>query len=409
MKMPRFPLALLLIALAPFALAGGKRRSAAAPGGTAFGAHPLHSLELVADTSDLAPLREITRGASIVALGDATHGTREFFTVKLRLIDYLVRELGFDVVSLEAPFAITERLNIYVQTGAGDPRALLREMSERLNYFFWDVEELLVTIEWMRAYNAHRGERPPLELAGADIYDHTGAAAGVLDYLRGVDPAALADAELNYDCVLRNTRSTGCEENARRVRDALAASNAGTRAYADALHYADVVLQYFHLQMYEPRERSMAANLLWIREHRGRSGKVIHWGHQEHVGKLHSRYTRGVTMGSILAESIGREYVAIGTLTGSGSFLQWERLSSSSAEYFVSPQTFPDPERGSYEWHFRQRGIPAMLIPLRGRWVPGTSFRTAATTSGWRTIEQPLTQKLDAVIYVDRTSATRLN
>lgn len=409
MKTPRVLLALLLIALAPFAFGASKRRSAAAPGGTAFAAYPLHSLELVADTSDLAPLHDLTRGASIVALGDATHGTREFFTVKLRLIDYLVRELGFDVVSLEAPFAITERLNVYVQSGAGDPRALLREMSERLNYFFWDVEELLTTVEWMRAYNAHRGDRPPLELAGADIYDHTGAATGVIDYLRRADPAALPDAELNYECVFRNARTSGCEENARRVREALAARNAGTRDYEDALHYADSVLQYFHLQMYEPRERSMAATLLWIRDHRGRSGKVIHWGHQEHVGKLHSRYTRGVTMGSILAESLGREYVAIGTLTGSGSFLQWERLSSSSSEYFVSPQTFPDPEPGSYEWQFRQRGIPAMLIPLRGRWVPGTSFRTAATTSGWRTIEQSLTQKLDSVIYVDRTRATRLN
>ncbi len=404
--MPRLLLALLLILLAPFSLDAAKRRSAWAMGGTSFSAYPLHSLQLTADRSDLEPLREIVGHGSIVALGDATHGTHEFFTVKLRLIDYLVRELGFDVVSLEAPFPITERLNRYVQTGEGNPRLLLRELRERLNYFFWDVEELLAVVEWMRAYNAHRGDRPPLVLAGADIYDHTGAVAGVLDYLRRVDPAAASQAETNYTCVLQNGRHAGCQENARRVRDALVARNERTREFKDALHDADVGLQYFHLQFSEPREISMASNLLWIRENRGQSRKVIHWGHQEHIGKLHSIYTKGATLGSLLAASLGREYVAIGTVAGSGIFLQWERAAG-TREYVLAPEILPDPEPGTYEWHFRQRGIPAMLIPLRRRPVPGTSFRTAATTSGWRTIEQPLSEKLDAVIYVDRTKPTR--
>ena len=376
-----------------------------APGGTAFAAYPLHSVELVADASDLEPLRSIVGRASIVALGDATHGTHELYTVKLRLIDELVRNHGFDVLSLEAPFAITERLNAYVQGAPGDPRALLAELHSRLLYLFWDVEELLAVIESMRDYNAHRGARPPLELAGADIYDEAGAVAGVLDYLRTVDPAAAGEAEREYACVLAGQRDGVCRVAAERVHETLAARAEATRAYDDALHYAAVVLQFFHLQMYEPRERSMAANLLWIRDHRGSARKVIHWGHQEHVGKLPSTYARGRTMGTILAEQLGRDYVAIGTLIGSGTFLQWEPLSSGI--FTESPQTLPDPEEGTYEWHFRRRGMPAMLIPLRNKTVPGTSFRTAGTTSGWSSIRQSLAQKLDAVIYVDRTTPTR--
>jgi erythromycin esterase len=399
--MSRFRAATLILAVLLTSAADAKRRSARAPGGTMFAAYPLHSVELVADTSDLEPLDAIVRDASIVALGDATHGTHEFYTVKLRLIDYLVRRHGFTVLSLEAPFPITERINTYVQGGPGNPRALLAELNDRLFYLFWDVEELLAVIEWMREYNAHRGEAPAIEIAGSDIYDETGAVAGVLDYLRRVDPAAAANAEREYACVLAGNRNGLCRIAAEGVRDALAARQDGTREFDDALHHADVVLQFFHAPIYEPRERSMAANLLWVRDHRGR---VIHWGHQEHVGKLPSTYARGITMGTILGEQLGDDYVAIGTLTGSGTFLQWEQLSPTL--FAEAVQTFPDPAEGTYEWHFRQRGLNAMLIPLR-RPVPGTAFRTAATTSGWKTMTQPLAEKLDAVIYIDRTSATR--
>lgn len=395
------PLLATLLLLAIALDAHARRRAVAVPD---FPVYPLHSTQLTADTTDLEPLRAITKDVSIVALGDSTHGTHEFFTVKLRLIDFLVRETGFDVVALGAPFPITERLNRYVQGEAVDPRATLAEMSDRLHYFFWDVEELLAAIEWMREYNAHRGEKPPLELAGADIYDQQGGVAGVLAYLQRVDPAAASAAEIQYSCVLGGQRTNGCEAAARRVSDALAARGESGRAYEDALQYATVVLQYFHPQMYEPRDQSMAANLLWIREHRGASRKVMYWGHQEHAGKTESTYIRGRSMGVLLSEQLGSEYVAIGTLTGSGSFLQWEAL---DADWFRTVlTTLPGPEPGSYEARFRQRGHAAMLIPLRT--LPGeASFRTAPTTPGWKSIPGSLAQKLDAVLYIDRTTPTR--
>jgi erythromycin esterase len=399
--MPRSRAAALLLAILVLtSSADAKRRSARAPGGTAFAAYPLHSVELVSDTSDLEPLDDVVRNASIVALGDATHGTHEFYTVKLRLIDYLVRRHGFQVLSIEAPFPIVERLDAYVQGGPGDPGALLGELSDRLLYFFWDVEELLAVVEWMRGYNAHRGDRPALHIAGSDIYDESGAVAGVVDYLLRTDPAAAADAERDYACVLAGSRNGDCQLAAERVRAALAARQDGSRAFDDALHHADVVLQFFHAPVYEPRERSMAANLRWVRDHRGRT---IHWGHQEHAGKLPSSFAHGITMGTILAAELGDRYVAIGTLAGSGTFLQWEQLSPGI--FAESPKPLPDPAEGTYEWHFRQRGFPAMLVPLR-RPVPGTAFRTGGTTSGFSTVKQPLSDKLDAVIYVDRTTPT---
>lgn len=395
---------LVILALASLAVTtSAKRRAVHAPGGDAFFAHPLHTVELTSDTTDLAPLRSIAGLATIVALGDATHGTHEFFAVKLRIIDFLVRELGFDVVSLEAPYAISERINAYVKGGPGDARALLEEMRTRHLYFFWDVEEMLTLVEWMRSYNAHRGDRPPVEFAGADIYDAAGAAAEVIHYLGTVDPASAAEATIAYACVERGERDGECQVSALGVRDALVERGGEGRAYEDALHAADVVLQLFHLQALEPRERSMAENLLWIRDHRGSARKVVHWGHQEHVGKVPSPYTRGVTMGTIVSERLGRGYVAIGTLTGSGSFLQWER---SGSLWLETLRTFPAPDAGSYEERFRARGLPLMLVPLRGQ-RGSAAFRTAGTTSGFTTLTQSLPQKLDAVVYVDVTTPTR--
>ena len=401
MPRSRVPLLILVLVLFTTSAAAAKRRSARAPGGTAFAAYPLHSVELVADTSDLEPLDAIVRNASIVGLGDVTHGTHEVYTLRLRMIDYLVRRHGFTALSIEMPFPIGERIDAYVQGGPGNPRLLLRELHDRLLYFFWNTEEVLAVIEWAREYNAHRGDRPALHIAGSDIYDETGGVEGVLAYLRSVDPAAAAEAQSEYACVLAGTRNGVCQLAAQRVRDALAARQDATPAYEDALHHADVVLQFFHALVFEPRERSMAANLIWVRDHRGR---VMHWGHQEHVGKLDSRFSNGISMGKVLAQQLGDDYVAIGTLTGSGTFLQWEQLSRGIfAEKIV---TLEDPEEGLYEWHFRRRGLSAMLVPLR-RPVPGTRFRTAGTLNGYSRVQQPLHEKLDAVVYVDRTTATR--
>lgn len=402
---PRLRIAIAALLILTTSAAHARRRSAFAPGGTTFTAYPLQSTTLIADRSDLAPLRAIVGPANIVGLGDATHGTHELFTLRLRMIDYLVHEMGFDVVALEAPFAISEKLNVYVKGGGGNPRAILGELRSRLNYFFWNSEELLAVMEWMRAYNAHRGDRPLLEFAGADIYDYAGAVSMVVEYLRTIDPAAATDADANYACVLGpRVPGTGCETSARRVRDALALRNDGTRAFHDALHAADVVLQNFHLQFYEPREYSMAANLLWIQQHRGTSGRVVYWGHQEHIGKAESPFTKGTTMGRLLSQQIGREYVAIGSLIGSGTFLQWERVNQMWIDTAV---TIPEPPEGTYEWHFRRRGLSVALIPLKNRNVPGTSFRTGATSGGVYPMQQSLNGKVDAVIYVDRSTPIR--
>jgi erythromycin esterase len=151
---------ILLLAFAPLAFAAKTQRPETQRPDTAerwllANAPARLSTELVPYSHDLEPLRPLAGNRSIVALGDATHGTHEFYTVKLRAIDFLVRELSFDVVALEAPFPTLNRIDAYVQGGAGDPRALLAGLKHAI-YPFWNSEELLAVIEWMRVQRRAR-------------------------------------------------------------------------------------------------------------------------------------------------------------------------------------------------------------------------------------------------------------
>jgi erythromycin esterase-like protein len=99
--------------------------------------------------ADMKPLKKIIGDARIVSLGEATHGTREFFQLKHRMLEFLASEMGFTIFSIEANMPEAYRLNDYVLNGTGDPAKLLKGM-----YFWtWDTQEVLEMIHWMREFN----------------------------------------------------------------------------------------------------------------------------------------------------------------------------------------------------------------------------------------------------------------
>jgi len=132
--------------------------------------------------SDLRDLRRIVGNARIVALGEGTHGTREFFQLKHRITQYLATEMGFTVFAIEANLPEAWRINDYVLGGPGDPRALIKGM-----YFWtWNTEEVLEMVEWMRRFNASKRGR--IEFTGFDMQYPDTAAAIVRRYLATHDP-----------------------------------------------------------------------------------------------------------------------------------------------------------------------------------------------------------------------------
>jgi len=130
---------------------------------------------------DLRPLRALIGQARIVSLGEATHGSREFFQMKHRMLEYLASELGFTIFSIEANMPEAYRLNDYVLEGNGDPAQLLRGM-----YFWtWDTEEVLAMIRWMRAFNQSGKGR--IQFTGFDMQTPNVAATIVREFTARYD------------------------------------------------------------------------------------------------------------------------------------------------------------------------------------------------------------------------------
>ncbi len=136
--------------------------------------------------ADMAGIKKIVGDARIVSLGEATHGTREFFQLKHRMLEYLATEMGFSIFSIEANMPEAYRLNDYVLNGNGDPAKLLRGM-----YFWtWDTEEVLDMIKWMREFN--KSGKGRVEFTGFDMQTPTVALEIARDFLRPWDEGYVA-------------------------------------------------------------------------------------------------------------------------------------------------------------------------------------------------------------------------
>ena len=158
--------------------------------------------------ADLQRLKSVISGARVVSLGEATHGSREFFQLKHRLLEFLATEMGFTIFSIEANMPEAYRLNDYVLNGTGDPAQLLRGM-----YFWtWDTEEVLDMIRWMRAFNQSGKGR--VEFTGFDMQTPSVAQDIVrgfvarydAPYLSTFDPAA---AQVRAASTTASTTSLG--------------------------------------------------------------------------------------------------------------------------------------------------------------------------------------------------------
>jgi len=164
---------------------------------------PLKTVEAGHGFDDLQPLAKVVGDARIVALGEATHGTREFFQLKHRLVEFLATQKGFTIFSIEANMPEAYRLNDFVLNGHGDPKQLLRGM-----YFWtWDTQEILDMILWMREFN--RSGKGRIEFTGFDMQTPNVAIDIVRDFVKEHDPAYLDTLNKTYSDVVSAQKSQG--------------------------------------------------------------------------------------------------------------------------------------------------------------------------------------------------------
>jgi erythromycin esterase-like protein len=148
---------------------------------------PLATVEAGHGFADLQALKKIIGDARIVSLGESTHGNREIFQMKHRLVEYLAGELGFTILSMEANLPESRRLNDYVLGGNGSPGELIQGLKCQP----WETQEVLALVQWMRSFNSAektRGDARRIELTGFDMQFPELAADIVRDFARQASP-----------------------------------------------------------------------------------------------------------------------------------------------------------------------------------------------------------------------------
>ncbi|MET9178584.1 erythromycin esterase family protein [Kitasatospora aureofaciens] len=310
-------------------------------------AHSLRSTEPDAPAGGLRALGTMIGDARVVGLGEATHGSHEFFTMKQRVFRYLVEEKGFTTFALEASWSAGLLIDAYVQgeaEGDGDARRLVRRT---LAGSPWQRREFADLIEWMRAYNRSHPQRP-VHFVGTDLgFPGIGEQpfAEVTAYVRKAAPASLSSVEQLYaglrpfdDAIGYLTRVPlpQRQRNADLAQQALdlvtAAGKDGDAQYEWAVQHARNIARTFAFATMRAddassvtaaqllRDRAMADNTLWWQRRFG--GKVLLSAHNGHIGYRSSAPALyPTTQGSHLRDALGAGYVSIGFTFGGGSFL----------------------------------------------------------------------------------------
>jgi erythromycin esterase-like protein len=164
---------------------------------------PLETVEAGHGFADLQPVGQMVGNARIVELGEATHGTREFFQLKHRIIEYLATQKGFTIFSIEANMPEAYRLNDYVLHGVGDPKQLLGG----LYFWTWDTQEVLDMILWMRDFN--QSGKGHIEFTGFDMQVATLSIEAVRHFVQQYDPAWLPTLDQHWKDVAGGFDSFG--------------------------------------------------------------------------------------------------------------------------------------------------------------------------------------------------------
>jgi erythromycin esterase len=328
---------------------------------------------------DLMPLKGIIGNARIVALGEATHGTHEFFQMKHRMLEFLVEEMGFNTFAMEANWPEANLINDYVHTGKGDPAEVLRGYSAD-----GDTQEVLDMIEWMRAYNENPSNTRKISFYGFDINYDQMAKDNVTQYMQKVDPQAAKQIAGDYSCY--PGASIACQKKLQAVYDWLdqhqadysAKSSAGE--FSLALQSARVVIQSQDFSSNNNngliRDRYMAENVKWVLNQAGPAAKIVLWAHNGHVGM--SAEENFQTMGDHLRKQYGNQMVVFGFLFYQGSF---NACGTTTLHSF----SVGEPPINSYESFFHAASLPRFFLDLR-------SVKAGAAASDWLLTPHPFRQ-----------------
>jgi protein-L-isoaspartate(D-aspartate) O-methyltransferase len=418
----------------------GHSRGQALPDMIAEAAEPLPNF----DDSAFGQLFDRFADRRVVLLGEASHGTSEFYQARAAITRRLIEEHGFTIIAVEADWPDAAAVDRYVRHRPARERA--EPPFQRFPTWMWRNIEIAALIEWMREHN--QGVREfdgRAGFYGLDLYNMSGSIAAVLEYLDKVDPEAAAVARERYGCLTpwqkepatygRAVLTAGyrrCEQAvADQCRDLLQrrleyAAQDG-ESFLDAAQNARLVAsaeRYYRIMYYggpeswNVRDTHMFETLGHLLDARGPQSKAIVWAHNSHIGD--ARYTEmGVVreelnIGQLCREAFGdgAALIGFGTHTGTvaaatdwGGAMEVKRVRPSHRESYERlchlagvSRFLLDLEKGRHD------GLRHRLLEPRLERFIGVIYRPEAELLSHYS-DASLPQQFDAYVWFDETSA----
>ena len=382
----------------------------------------------------------IVRGARVIGVGEATHGSHQFFNFDDCLLRYLARTQGFRTFSRETDWSGGLRINRYVLTGKGHIRKIMRQEFQSVMRL-WNNREYLSLIKWMRAYNARHARKlqfmgDDIELASPRMFDavekyvrdhYPWLQAKFAALYRGQRPTTNVGTAIHEYKALPLAVRRDMAARAGHAFELLRAQRPGPspRRFAWIVQQARVIAQvarfqafnfdsdWGHIQGDRYRDRAMADNVLWWRGFT--STKVLLSAHNGHVGYVTGSEFYPRPQGSILRHRLGAAYIAIRAAFDAGSFNSFDYDSNRLRRFAVPPAG-----AAMNEYTLNQVSYPHYLLNLRTvpqparRWLdrarPSWDIGSAFSTS-WRLARSkvviPLRAASDMLMFVRHVDAAR--
>ena len=323
----------------------------------------------------------------IVLLGEASHGTSEFYRARQRITRALIEEKGFDFVAIEGDWPDAARVDHYVRHADYPPSEWTA--FARFPTWMWRNEEVRGFVDWLHEHNAGLDPERRVAFHGLDLYSLYNSIRAVLDYLDDVDPAVAEVARERYGCLVPFQSDPAtyaraalhpdyetCEEP---VLAMLRELHARHREYAehdgerflDAMQNARLIAnaeEYYRTMFYgsrsawNMRDTHMFETLEHLLGHHGEGSRCVVWAHNSHVGDSEATdmSRRGeFNIGRLCRARFGDQVYSVGFGTDSGTV--------AAASNWDSPMEIKDVRpslHDSYEHLCHETGLPAFLLPM---------------------------------------------
>ncbi len=281
----------------------------------------INTVNTTSNTTDLIALNKKFINKQIIAIGESTHGTKEFFQMKHRLFKYLVEEYGYTVFAIEEPYYQCSMINDYILTGNGD----LKEITKGMYWCFY-AEEIFDLINWMKDYNKYENNPDKkLTFFGFDSFNAQTGKLDIVNYLNKVDTKTFNE----YISVLNSLSGKSSEslhsEEIKSLRVVFQTNksdyikSSSEKEWNHINHLITTILQYSEwINDEDLRESQMAINIDWYLNYIKPESKMFVWAHNSHISIENSDELKA--MGAYLLEQYNNKYLSIGFEFDNGSF-----------------------------------------------------------------------------------------